>query len=176
MKAKILSLVMLLSVVTMSAAQADCSQMYKKFKLNKVPASALSTTGGLAITGVGFLSIEVGVIMAVLASQNAFMISGIALGAGSTAGGIMVSIKGVKNGREFIRKAQAFGLIKEAMNGTGDDLAELAEDLSEETTQTVSIEAVAAVIVKGNNENAFCPDKNHLANKKDIVEYVKENL
>lgn len=169
-------LAIILGALISTSTFAECNEMYKKYKLKKIPASALSTTGGAAIIGAGAYSAEVGMILGVLASQEAFIISGIALGLGVSASGVIVSVKGVKNGVEFIKKYKAYNLIKEAQAGTGDEVNELAMDLSEELGREVTEAQVVSLINKGNNENTFCPSKNELFNKKDIVAFIKSNI
>lgn len=167
---------MVLALVFCSSAFADCSEQYRKFKIRKVPASALLTTGGVAMSGAGAVSFEVGAIIGILASNQAVYVAGIALGLSATAGGVVVVLNGVKNGAQFISKARAYHLIKQAKAGAGDDVAELAEDFTEELGRPVTEAQVVAAIMEGNDNNTFCANKKSMYGRKQLIEFVKASL
>ena len=167
---------LIMAITLSSTAFADCSDQYKKFKITRVPMSAISTTGGVAISGGGYVSIMVGAVIGALASNEAIFVAAGALGISATAEGVVVFLKGVKNGAEFISKARAYHLIKQAKAGSGDDVAELAEDLSEDLGRPVTEAQVVNAILAGNDNNAFCADKKSIYGRKQLIDYVKLSL
>lgn len=167
---------MVLALAFCSSAFADCSEQYRKFKIRKVPTTALLTTGGAAMSGAGFVSFEVGVVVGVLASNQGVIVAGLALGLSAAAGGVVVMLNGVKNGAQFVSKARAYHLIKQAKAGSGDDVAELAEDFTEELGKPVTEAQVVAAIMEGNNNNTFCADKKSMYGRKQLIEYVKASI
>lgn len=174
MKKILVSLILAATFAT--SAFADCSDMYRKFKIKKVPATALSTTGGVALSGGGYVAFVIGAVVGMTASNQAVIVAGAALGLSATAGGVTVFLNGVKNGSQFISKARAYHLIKQAKAGSGDDVAELAEDFTEELGKEVTEAQVVNAILAGNDNNTFCADKNSIYGRKQLIEYIKLSL
>lgn len=167
---------LMLAITFSTTAFADCSEQYRKFKIKKIPASAISTVGGVAMSGGGYASIVVGIVVGALASNQGVILAAGALGISATAGGVVVMLNGVKNGAQFISKARAYHLIKQAKAGAGDDVAELAEDFTEELGKPITEAQVVEAILAGNDNNIFCVDKMSMFGRKQLIEYVKATL
>jgi hypothetical protein len=159
---------MVASLFVSSVAMADCKEIYKSQKISVAAKSALSTTGGAALVGGGVATFYLGLIVGLLASNSGFIVGGLVAGGASTAGGIVVSVKGVKNGADFIRKVKAYTLIKQSYVGVGKYLNKVAEDLSEDLGRDITAQDVAAIVVEGDLSNKYCESKDTVFGIKDI--------
>lgn len=160
---------MMATLLFSSVAIADCKEIYKKQKIKVGTKTALSTVGGAALTGAGVGVFYLGVIVAVLASQNAFIVIGAGAGLGTSAGAVMVSVKGVKNGKEFLKKARAYKLIKESYVGAGNNLNDAAEELSELLGRDITAEEVASIVVAADQSNKYCQTEDSIYNIDQVM-------
>lgn len=167
---------MMACMIFSSVAMADCKEIYKKQKISVGAKSVLSTVGGTAISGGGVFVFYVGVVAAILATNNGFLVAGSLAGGASSAGGIYVSVKGVKNGVDFLKKARAYKLIKQSYVGAGKYLNKVAEDLSEDLDKDVTAEDVAAIVVEADQANQYCESKESLYTIDDVVSDIANKI
>jgi hypothetical protein len=168
--------IILVTLLTTSFAMADCKQVYKKQKIKVATDSVLSTASGLSLTGGGVGTFYLGAVVGILASSNGIIIAGSVAGGAITTGGLIVSIKGIKNGIDFVRKVKAYKLIKQSYVGAGKFLNKLAEDLSEDLNRDITTAQIAAIVIDGDQSKRYCETKKSLFGIKKIKADLAANL
>ena len=75
-----------------------------------------------------------------------------------------------------IDRNRTYKLLQEAEVGMGSQLANLADDLSEELDMDVDELMLADIIQQGNNDLIFCSEETKLYSRKNVVNYIVSEL
>ena len=166
-------LIILTILLSSFYVKASCLDIYKKSRTTKaIMAPFLTTSTYLqGILGIGISHIPaVGAVSGTFNPSTGYAIFGAhfsSMYAYPVMGGISLTTA--------IDRNRTYKLLQEAEVGMGGQLANLADNLSEDLEMNIDESMVAEILQRGNSEKIFCPEDGPYSRKK-VIQYITNEL
>ena len=155
---------------------SSCDQQYKKYKVKFKKSSIRAASSALVSPTVGYASLLGGVSVAATGGSASLAISSSATGRLSFLATIPLTIRSIVKLIKFLNVFEAYRIIQQSEAGMGWVIEDISEQLSEDLNRNISSYKIAELVRKANKLNLFCPTKNILYQKEEIIKYLRYQL